>query len=266
MSQKLPVLVIIPHGGISIPEELMGYESLNSFNLFFESDAGAIDIFSLDDYLCGVIYSNISRLFVDMDREFTELYPNTEDGVIKTKTLTGANIFLEGCYPDEIAISNILKRYYFPFHERVRNTIKDNDIRLILECHTHTPVRLKYGPGRDEPNPLVLVSYTANTKSGLKKTASFEKASDLASIMGKIFSGEGDTVAGNFKIWDNSGGYIMRNYGTRGIDMLNISLSRSLFLTDNFFDLDNLTIDSKRLLYIKELFFEGLKKFFKRAY
>jgi formiminoglutamase len=104
MSQKLPVLVIIPHGGISIPEELMGYESLNSFNLFFESDAGAIDIFSLDDYLCGVIYSNISRLFVDMDREFTELYPNTEDGVIKTKTLTGANIFLEGCYPDEIAI------------------------------------------------------------------------------------------------------------------------------------------------------------------
>ncbi|HPD77431.1 MAG TPA: hypothetical protein PLH88_03310, partial [Spirochaetota bacterium] len=78
--------------------------------------------------------------------------------------------------------------------------------------------------------------------------------------------GEGDTVAGNFKIWDNSGGYIMRNYGTRGIDMLNISLSRSLFLTDNFFDLDNLTIDSKRLLYIKDLFFEGLKKFYKRAY
>lgn len=266
MPESLPVLAIIPHGGILIPEELMGYEALNSFNLFFESDAGAPEIFSLGGKISAAISTNISKLFLDLDREFTMLSPNTDDGVIKTRTSSGAKVFLDGCYPDEIAISNILKRYYFPIHEQIRNTIKEKNIHLILECHTHTPVKLKKGPGRDEPNPLVLVSYTANTDSGLKKTASFEKALLFAEIMGKIFSKEGDTIAGTHRVWDSSGGYLMRNYGTRGIDMLNISLSRSLFLTDSYFDLDTLTISQKRLLYLRELFFEGLKKFYKKIY
>lgn len=261
MAAKNPFLIIIPHAGLFVPEELSGYEDVTAFNIFFESDSGADALYSAGDHAASVISPDISRLFVDVDREFRMLPPATEDGVIKSKTSMNRNIFREGCYPDEIAISNILKRYYFPFHERMRDVLKTGNISLILECHTHTPVGPENSPDRGLPRPLVMTGYTANDDKGIVKTASPDMAMDLASIMGKIFSGEGDTVAGNFRVSGNSSGYLMRNYGTRGIPMLHLSISRSLFLNDRFFDLESLSIDSRRMNRLKEMFTSGLEKF-----
>ncbi len=261
MSGKIPLLIIIPHPGLIVPEEFYGYEDISPDNIFFESDVGADTLYSAEDYTESLISSDISRLFVDMDREFRMLHPATEDGVIKSKTSMNKNIFREGCYPDEIAISNILKRYYFPFHERLRNSIKTGKIKLILECHTHMPVGPGNSPDRGHPRPLVMTGYTANSVTGMDKTAPPEMAMDLASIMGRIFSGEGDTVAGDFKVSGSSSGYLMRNYGTHGINMLYLSLSRSLFLNDSFFDLENLTIDAARMKKLREMFISGLEKF-----
>ena len=36
MPEKLPFLIIIPHGGLDIPEELYGYENVSPLNIFFE--------------------------------------------------------------------------------------------------------------------------------------------------------------------------------------------------------------------------------------
>ena len=261
MSVKAPILIIIPHAGLKVPEELSGYEEVAPFNIFFESDAGVDLLFSACNYVESVIQSDISRLFVDIDREFRHLHPSTEDGVIKSRNSMNRNIFREGCYPDEIAISNILKRYYFPFHEKIRNIIKTGRISLIIECHTHMPVGPENSPDRGQPRPIVMTGYTADSDDGIQKTTSPETAMDLASIMGRIFSGEGDTVAGDFRVSGNSGGYLMKNYGTRGIPMLQLSLSRSLFLNDTFFDLEELKIDPARMERLKEMFIGGLEKF-----
>ena len=261
MSAKLPFLIITPHAGRNIPEELSGHENVTPFNIFFESDSGADLMFSASDSVESVAYADISRLFVDVDREFRMLHPATGDGVIKTRTSMNKAVFMENCYPDEIAISNILKRYYFPFHEKIRNTIKTGRIGMIIECHTHLPVGPDNSQDRDQPRPLVMTEYTAATDDGIVKTASPDMAMELASIMGKIFSGEGDTVAGDFRVSGNSSGYLMKNYGTRGIPMLRISVSRSLFLNDRFFDLETLKIDSRRMSRLKEMFVSGLSKF-----
>lgn len=261
MPAKLPFLIIIPHAGLNIPEELSGHENVTPFNIFFESDSGADLMFSASDSVESVTDAGISRLFVDVDREFRMLHPATVDGVIKTKTSMNKSVFMENCYPDEIAISNILKRYYFPFHENIRNIIKTGRISLIIECHTHMPVGPENSQDRGQPRPLVMTEYTASTDEGIVKTASPDMAMDLASTMGKIFSGEGDTVAGDFRVSGNSCGYLMKNYGTRGIPMLRISVSRSLFMNDRYFDLDALSIDSRRMSRLKEMFAAGLTKF-----
>jgi len=266
MSAKIPILTIIPHSGLSVPEELSGYEDVNSFNIFFESDAGADSLFSVNADAGSVIRSDISRLFVDMDREFRMLHPLTEDGVIKSTTSMNRNVFRDGCYPDEIAISNILKRYYFPFHEKMRNLIRENEVCFILECHTHTAVGPDNSPDRGHPRPLVMTEYTADSNTLISRTAPPDMAMDMASFMGRLFSGEGDTVAGDFRVSGNSSGYLMKNYGTKGIPMLRISLSRSLFLNDRYFDLEGLKIDSRRMSRLNEIYNTGLERFINKYF
>lgn len=266
MPPKIPVLTVIPHAGLAIPEELSGHEAVAPFHIFFESDSGADLLFSANADAGSFLKSDISRLFVDMDREFRMLYPATADGVIKSKTSMNRSIFIEGCYPDEIAISNILKRYYFPFHEKMRTTLKNNEIGFILECHTHTAVGPDNSPDRGRPRPLVMTEYTAENIEAIRKTASPDMAMDLAYIMGRLFSGEGDTVAGDYRVSDNSSGYIMKNYGTKGIPMLRLSLSRSLFLNDRYFDLEALKIDNRRLERLNEIFVSGLERFLNKYF
>ena len=84
MPPKIPVLTVIPHAGLAIPEELSGHEAVTPFQIFFESDSGADLLFSANSDAGSFLKPDISRLFVDMDREFRMLYPATADGVIKS--------------------------------------------------------------------------------------------------------------------------------------------------------------------------------------
>lgn len=267
MAEKIPFLLIIPHSGLDIPEELYGYENVSPLNIFFESDAGAEAIFSIDDHVLKTVSTPVSKIFVDMDREFKLLAPLTDDGVIKSRTSMNREVFKTKCYPDEIAISNILNRYYFPFHETIRNSIKEIKFKAIIECHTHLPVGPANSPDRGLPRPLVLTGYTADTDSGLKQTAPAEMAFELASSIAKNLSKEGETVTDIFKVSDRSSrGFLMKNYSLSGIPVLNLSISRSFFLNENFFDLEKMVIDSRRLQKISSLVKSGLEKFYKKCF
>jgi len=267
MTDKLPFLIIIPHSGLNIPEELYSYENLSPLNIFFESDAGADSIFAVDDSVFKKISTPVSKIFVDVDREYKLLAPVSNDGVIKSKTSMNREVFKKNYYPDEIAISNILNRYYFPFHESIRNSIKEMNFKAIIECHTHMPVGPANAEDRGMPRPLVITEYTADTDSGVKQTAPVDMAIELASSVAKNLSKEGDTVSEIFRVSDHeSRGFIMRNYSLSRIPVLNLSISRSLFLNENYFNLEKMTIDDRRLHKIGTLVNSGLEKFYKRCF
>ncbi len=259
--------MIIPHSGVDIPQELDGYENVSPLNIFFESDAGAESIFSINDYILKTISTSISKIFVDTDREYKLLSPVTNDGVIKSRTSMNREVFKTDCYPDEIAISNILNRYYFPFHESIRNSIKENKFKAIIECHTHMPVGPSNSPDKGMPRPLVITGYTVDTGSEVKQTAPLNLAMDLAAEIGRILSKEGETVTDIFRVSDNeSRGFIMKNYSLSKIPVLSLSISRSLFLNENYFDLEKMIIDEKRLFKISTLVKSGLEKFYKKCF
>ena len=267
MTEKLPFLIIIPHSGLDIPEELYGYENVSPLNIFFESDAGAKSIFSIDESVLKTVSTPISKIFVDMDREYKLLAPVTADGVVKSRTSMNRDVFKKDCYPDEIAISNILNRYYFPFHESIRNSIKEMKFKAIIECHTHMPVGPANSPDRGMPRPLVITGYTVDTDSGIKQTAPADMALELASSVAKYLSKEGETVTDIFKVTDNdSRGFIMKNYSLTGIPLLNLSISRSLFLNEKYFDLEKMIIDARRLKKISTLVKSGFEKFYKKCF
>lgn len=267
MAEKLPFLIIIPHSGLNIPEELFGYENVSPLNIFFESDAGAESIFTADDYVLKTISSPVSKIFVDMDREYKLLSPVTPDGVIKSRTSMNREVFKTDCYPDEIAISNILNRYYFPFHELIRNSIKDIKFKAIIECHTHMPVGPANSQDKGMPRPLVITGYTVNTDSGVKQTAPVDMALELASSVAKVLSKEGETVSDIFRVSDHDyKGFIMKNYSLSGIPVLNLSISRSLFLNEEYFNLERMIIDDRRLQKIGTLVKSGLEKFYGKCF
>jgi len=267
MAEKLPFLIIIPHSGLNIPEELYSYENVSPLNIFFESDAGAEAIFSLKDSVLKSISTPVSKIFVDMDREYKKLAPVTNDGVIKSITSMNRDVFKTDCYPDEIAISNILNRYYFPFHESIRNSIKEMKFKAILECHTHMPVGPPNSPDKGMPRPLVITGYTVDTKSGVKQTAPADMAIELATELAKNLSKEGETVSDIFRVSDHDGkGFIMKNYSISGIPVLNLSISRSLFLNENYFNLEKMIIDPGRLHRISMLVKAGLEKFYRKCF
>jgi formiminoglutamase len=267
MAEKLPFLIIIPHSGLDIPEELYGYENVSPLNIFFEADAGAESIFSFNDSVLKKISTPVSKVFVDVDREFKMLAPVTNDGVIKSRTSMNREVFKTDCYPDEIAISNILNRYYFPFHESIRTSIKQMKFRAIIECHTHMPVGPANSPDRGMPRPLVITGYTVDTDSGVKQTASADMSIELASAVGKNLSREGETVSEIFRVSDHdSKGFIMKNYSLSGIPVLSLSISRSLFLNENYFNLEKMIIDEQRLNKISSLVKSGLEKFYRKCF
>ena len=82
MKAKLPILIIIPHGGRTIPDELSGYEQIDDFGIFIESDAYANELFNFDN-IYYKINTHISRLFVDLDRPHSMLPPQFPDGILK---------------------------------------------------------------------------------------------------------------------------------------------------------------------------------------
>ena len=267
MTEKLPFLLIIPHGGLDVPEELYGHENVSSLNIFFESDAGANSIFSLQDSIYKTISTDISKLFVDVDREYKELSPITHDGIIKARTSMNLEVFKDNCYPDEIAISNILNRYYRPFHDSIKTAIKDFSFKAIIECHTHSAVGPKNAKDSGMPRPLIITGYTVDTDSGIKHTAPQEMAMELANILSKKLSKEGDTVTDIFRVSNHySKGFIVRNYIYSELPVLTLSISRSLFLNEPFFDLENMKIDDNRLHSISSLIKSSLEKFYARCF
>lgn len=264
MTKKLPILVIIPHGGCSLPEELSDYHALSPVDLFFESDGGANRIFNISEEVDSLIDTEISRLLVDTDRSYKDIFPITQDGVIKKSTTMNKPVFRGKYYPDEIAITNIIRRYYNPFHQKIKDALEKNP-RLILECHTHMPVGSANAPDSGMPRPLVITGYTADNQSELAATATVDMAMSLASLMGKALEKEGNTVTASYSL-DNkqNTGYILNTYGREQIPMLYLSISRSLFLTDRYFDIKKMEIDTKRLDRLRGLAYGAIEKFFKK--
>ncbi|HOO72584.1 MAG TPA: N-formylglutamate amidohydrolase [Spirochaetota bacterium] len=265
MTSSLPILIIIPHGGRRVPEELEGYVALSEFDLFYQSDSCANDIFSFNNRVAASIDTHISRFFVDMDRSYREIPPGAADGIIKKTDLQGRDVFRKDQFPDHIALSNILKRYYYPFHDTVEKIISSGEIELIIECHTMMPIAPPSAPDAGEPRPVVFLENLVEEKGKTMRTCPDTVLEALQANLKKSFSGENSTVTEKCIISSKPGcGLIMKKYGKGNIPFLKLSLSKALFLNDVYFSYDYLRVDELRLLDIQKKIWQAVEKTYSR--
>ena len=259
---KIPAFIIIPHGGYLVPEEMADYSTLNDFDCFIEADTSANQIFNLPGETLGYIDSEISRLFIDLDRPPYSMPPVSHDGVIKKETSGGKEIFREDCFPDEIALASMLKRYYFPFHSTIEKIMKSGEPVFVLECHTMMPVAPERAPDAGAPRPLILIEDMVETRRGEERTCAPRLSEGFREELTKSFRDEDTTAAGMAVIGKpQKDRYILGKYGRGDIPMLRVSLSRSLFLNEKDFSFEFMSVNPLRIEDLRSRFLSAIRRF-----
>jgi N-formylglutamate amidohydrolase len=261
---RFPVLILIPHGGSRIPEEFSEISHPDDIDIVFSSDAGANEIFSVSD--CPIMTTNILPLYTDLDRPSIDLPPGSSDGVIKTRTALGENLFDDNALPDYVAITGILKRYYFPYYQTVKKILATGEIRLVIECHTVAAAGSPSDDDADVPRPLFSIQTKRDDGSSLTDVCDSRTAESLLSHVRKALSGEKHALREPFTVSGRGiSGNLCREFSGK-IPYMRVNLSRALFLNDEYFNQDFAKVDGLRLSQLKKCIDEGFSRFFTKEY
>jgi len=253
METKLPVLISIPHGGLSVPEELADRISPHITEILGDSDAFTRDIYDLGERAAAVAAADIARSLVDCNRSPASRPPEKEDGVIKDVTNYGVKIYRRGQEPDGKLIDSLIKRYYDPYHRRIRDLLEMEGLVLGLDCHSMAAVGPPLAKDPGQRRPLICLG---NCRG---KTCSEEKARELAHCFQEAFGLSEKEVLINEPY---SGGHITRTYGGNPIPWVQVEMSRAMYLEHPWFDVTNLSVDRGRLAELKGMFERALSLFF----
>ena len=257
--KKQPILILNPHGGVQIPDELEKYIEASELEMFMGGDSCANELFSFGGAKA-VLDFHISKMLVDLNRSPFSLPPSYSDGVIKTLTPQGRNLFEDEICPDEIAIANILRRYYFPYHETAAKIVSSDEIKLIIECHTIPAVGYRDSYDADKPMPLIKMWYVGR-KEGKPFQSSPRVLCEL--IMDNLqdyFRNEQSVAEESFLITEKeNAGELVSRYATR-IPYIRLDICKSLFLNDTYFNPYYKKVDQIRIKYLREKIWSAIEK------
>ncbi len=203
---KLPLLISVPHAGLTIPPEVEPFNLLTSDQIIADGDEGAREIYAIEELVNEFVTTDIARAFVDMNRKANDL---SADGVVKTHTCWNIPVYKFPLSP--AVIKQLLDRYYFPYHKQLTNSA-GKDIMLAIDCHTMASSGPPVGPDPGSLRPMVCLSNADGT-------CPEEWFYLLADYLNEAFGCE---VSLNKPF---RGGYIIRRH-SREISWLQLELSR----------------------------------------
>lgn len=208
---KLPLLISVPHAGLTIPPEVKSLNLLTSDQIIADGDVGAREIYDIEGLVNKFVTTDIARAFVDMNRKENDF---SEDGVVKTHTCWNIPAYKSPLSP--VVIRQLLDRYYVPYHTQLTNST-GKDIMLAIDCHTMASSGPPVGPDPGLSRPMVCLSNADGT-------CSEEWFYLLADCLGEAFCCK-VSLNNPFR-----GGYIIRHH-SREISWLQLELSRNTSLS-----------------------------------
>jgi formiminoglutamase len=252
---KLPILISIPHGGHFIPESLKKNVMLSSVDLLDDSDAFTQDIYDIGNHAEHVFKADIARAIIDLNRSLDQLPPKFPDGVIKSHTCYGKQIYQKGMEPDQNLINQLIQSYYLPYHDQIKKTlINPNKIALALDCHSMAAIGPEIAKDKGEKRPLMCLG------NAWGKTCSEQLITKLSDCFCRSFGFQPHDIKINKPF---AGGYITQTYGNINVPWIQVEMSRALYLSPKYFDRRTLQMkDSKRLQNLNQMFQDGLDQFF----
>ena len=239
-----------------MPQELDGRLCITPRTLFDDSDPFSAEIYDLGSMVRGVVKSDIARAFVDLNRSAHDRPPQNPDGVVKSATCHLEPIYVAGMEPDCSLTDRLIDSYYTPYHDTIRDKIRDPGLRLCLDCHTMAPAAPRMSPDHDgKRRPAFCLS---NHDGG---SAPFETVRSLAGCMAESFGVDMHDVLLNDPF---HGGHITRTYGNDPVPWIQVEMNRDFYLSEEWFDYKELSVDRKRLEQLNQMFGTALSRFCSR--
>jgi formiminoglutamase len=257
---KAPILISIPHGGWKVADEIEDIWALSNKDAFHDGDPFTSEIYDFSDRVKYQIVMEYYRAVVDLNRQPDDIAPKNPDGVIKSHTCWNVPVYKQDSLPDETLTNILLDKYYFPYHKKMEDQINDPDIRLAVDCHSMAakspPIEADAGTVR----PLICLGNLGDENGEIEPvfgrvTCDPELIRFMANEFAVVFQHEDLEVDPPAIATMNvpfNGGNITRLYGGRGVPLVQIEMSRALYLTKNHFDETNLKVKESRIKDLNE--------------
>lgn len=137
MASTLPIAILDPHGGLTIPSEVADRIALGNVQIFNEADAYADRLYNFRDQVLHWVSFPNARAIIDVNRprENTAAVPPS-DGVVKLQTSYGDPVYQPGQAPDEALERHLIETYWQPWHDQLAAIGRDERVKLVIEGHT----------------------------------------------------------------------------------------------------------------------------------
>jgi len=251
---KLPILISIPHGGNFIPDNVKKDIMISPFDILEDSDAFTHEIYDMGDHAEYVFKSDIARAVIDLNRPIDQFPPEFPDGIIKSHTCYGKQIYKRFPYKDKIKA--LIQSYYEPYHKQIKHALADDPhIELALDCHSMASVGPKYSKDKGKKRPLMCLGNVWG------KTCPASVIIQMSECFCCSFGFKSTDIQINKPF---SGGYITQTYGMGNIPWIQVEISRALYLSAKYFDPKSLQMNINRLNELNHMFQEGLRLYFQK--
>ena len=157
MSKPLPIIVSVPHAGLTVPPEMASSCLLTATQIAEDGDEHAAAIYDIAADVRHYVTTEVARAVVDLNRAEDDRRP---DGVVKTRTCFNVPVWREPL--TEEIVQTLLARYYRPYHARLA-ALAGQEVRLAVDCHTMLAVGPPIGPGAGVERPHVCLGNADGT-------------------------------------------------------------------------------------------------------
>jgi N-formylglutamate deformylase len=237
----LPVVLSVPHGGTEVPQELKAHCRLSLSAILMDNDTWARDLFSLSTRVAFYGESLVARAIIDMNRDPRDRPPQNPDGVVKTLTVFGEQVWDRPEGLPSLQADQLIAKYHGPFHQKLRQGARTSKAILGVDCHTMLAEAPPGNPHAGEKRPLICLSNRGGTDGNQQKEPLTAPPSLLYALkdslnqhfQGKIsrFSEQNGPVPAIAINSPFKGGYIIRRHAdTSPIPWIQVEFNRCLYL------------------------------------
>lgn len=228
---KFPFIISTPHCSCRIPEEAVSALALTKEEIWESTDIGTKEIFGplpAKVSLC----AQWSRLVVDLNRSHDQ---RDRKGIIAQVDYHGRSVFREGCIPNEKAVERRLRKYYWPFHNRLAKAIENPDIKALFDCHSLNGIGPAEAPDAGKKRKDIILSNNGDQSGNADPARGrITCPPERLYLMKDAFQKAGFSVSINNPY---AGGFITTHYGQKYASMgkisVQIEINQDLYLEPN---------------------------------
>jgi len=134
---RLPFVVSVPHCSYQVPEEMIPSIALSEREILESSDIGTREVFAHLPVRM-TLWSRWNPIVADLNRDYRERGP---EGAIPQVDRWGRRIYKPNCLPTGDEVEERLKRYYWPYHDRLSEAVHDPHTEILFDCHSLARLR-----------------------------------------------------------------------------------------------------------------------------